>query len=421
MHPADKLVLVMNRVYSNRMTSTSGGNLSIIDEKGDIWITPGGYDKGALTRADIMCVKADGTVDGPHAPSMELPFHRSVYEMRPDIKTVFHAHPPALITFSLVRKIPHVALIPEIQQLCGRIGMAPYAVPGSTKLGEYISGKFKDGCQTVELENHGICIGTDDIFKSYRIFETLENFAKIELNALRLGSVDSKNCFSSGTALFPAYGTFSRTEPTAEECAVRRELIEYIHRACRQHLFTGALGVYSAALSDGSFVITPEAGDREYIEAQDLVLVMEGRSEEGKVPADSAYFHSLVYKQHRDIKAVTSSLPPNIGAFTICSTVFDPKLIPETYMMLVDIKTLSRAEFFAAPEKAASLLQKSCPALIVKNTCLVTIGTTIVKAFDRMEVADYAAESVIAARALGDIVHISGGDVVDLDKAFNLK
>ncbi len=41
--------------------------------------------------------------------------------------------------------------------------------------------------------------------------------------------------------------------------------------------------------------------------------------------------------------------------------------------------------------------------------------------FDRMEVADYAAESVIAARALGSIVHISGSDVTDLDTAFDLK
>ncbi|HAH63026.1 MAG TPA: hypothetical protein DCL73_13130 [Treponema sp.] len=49
--------------------------------------------------ADIMCVKADGTVLGLHTPSMELPFHRSVYRMRPDVKTVFHAHPPAVITF----------------------------------------------------------------------------------------------------------------------------------------------------------------------------------------------------------------------------------------------------------------------------------------------------------------------------------
>jgi L-fuculose-phosphate aldolase len=421
MHPADKLVLMMNRVYSNRMTSTSGGNLSIIDENGDIWITPSGYDKGALTRADIMCVKADGTVLGPHTPSMELPFHRSVYRMRPDIKTVFHAHPPAVITFSLVRRIPRAALIPEVQQLCGKIAMAPYAVPGSEKLGGYISEKFKEGCRTVELENHGVCIGTEDIFKSYRIFEALENFAKIELNALRLGPVDDSAVPPCSASSFPPYGTFGREEPGAEECAVRRDLIAYIRRACRQHLFTSAQGAYSAALSDGSFVITPADKDREWLEAQDLVRIKDGRCEEGKIPDSTAYFHGLVYSRRHDIKSITCSLPPNMGAFTVSGTPFDPKLIPETYMVLVDMKTVTRADFFTGPEKTAALFEKSCPALLVKNTCLVTTGQSVVKAFDRMEVADYAAESVIAARALGSIVHISGRDVTDLDAAFDLK
>ena len=73
MHPADQLVMIMNRIYQYGMTTTSGGNLSIRDESGDIWITPSGIDKGSLTRADINCVKPDGTILGPHKPSGKFP------------------------------------------------------------------------------------------------------------------------------------------------------------------------------------------------------------------------------------------------------------------------------------------------------------------------------------------------------------
>ena len=62
LHPADQLVMLMERIYSYGMTTTSGGNLSILDDNGDIWITPAGYDKGSLTRKDIVQVKPDGTV-----------------------------------------------------------------------------------------------------------------------------------------------------------------------------------------------------------------------------------------------------------------------------------------------------------------------------------------------------------------------
>ena len=73
-HPADQLVMFMQRIYDKGMTTTSGGNLSILDEEGNIWITPAGVDKGTLNRNDIVCVKPDGTTVGMHRPSSELPF-----------------------------------------------------------------------------------------------------------------------------------------------------------------------------------------------------------------------------------------------------------------------------------------------------------------------------------------------------------
>ena len=93
LHPADQLVMLMERIYRYGMTTTSGGNLSILDENGDIWITPGSVDKGSLSRKDIIQVKPDGTVIGIHKPSSEFPVHSGIYKSRPDIKAVLHAHP----------------------------------------------------------------------------------------------------------------------------------------------------------------------------------------------------------------------------------------------------------------------------------------------------------------------------------------
>ena len=77
------------------MTTTSGGNLSILEENGDIWITPAGIDKGTLRPQDMVCVRPDGAVDGLHRPSSELPFHQEIYRTRPDIRGILHAHPVA--------------------------------------------------------------------------------------------------------------------------------------------------------------------------------------------------------------------------------------------------------------------------------------------------------------------------------------
>jgi L-fuculose-phosphate aldolase len=121
MHPRDQIILVINRIYRKGLTTTSGGNLSIIDEEGSIWITPAAVDKGSLSPKDIMCLKPDGTVTGPHKPSSELPFHKAIYEIRPDIKAVVHAHPPALVSFSICRQVPDTRIIPQAQQVCGPV------------------------------------------------------------------------------------------------------------------------------------------------------------------------------------------------------------------------------------------------------------------------------------------------------------
>ena len=100
MHPTEQIKVIIGRIYRDGMTTTSGGNISIKDTDGNIWITPSGIDKGALTAKDIVCMKADGTVAGAHKPSSEYPFHKAIYEARPELTAVIHAHPPGLVAFS---------------------------------------------------------------------------------------------------------------------------------------------------------------------------------------------------------------------------------------------------------------------------------------------------------------------------------
>src|SRR4051812_16725840 len=92
-HPRDEIMRTMERIYRYRMTTTSGGNLSIRADDGAIWITPARIDKGSLTRADIIRVAPDGPAEGPHRPSSELPFHRAIYAARPELRGIVHAHP----------------------------------------------------------------------------------------------------------------------------------------------------------------------------------------------------------------------------------------------------------------------------------------------------------------------------------------
>src|SRR6516162_6450752 len=85
LHPRDEILQAMERIYRYRMTTTSGGNLSIREANGDVWITPARVDKGGLRRDDIVCVRANGEVDGVRRPSSELPIHQQIRQRRPEL------------------------------------------------------------------------------------------------------------------------------------------------------------------------------------------------------------------------------------------------------------------------------------------------------------------------------------------------
>lgn len=422
-HPADQLVMFMQRIYDRGLTTTSGGNLSICDDDGNIWITPAGIDKGTLTRRDIICVKPDGQIIGPHKPSSELPFHESVYKMRPDIRAVLHAHPPALVAFSIARRLPDLDLIPTVRKTCSRISIAKYAVPGSEQLGANIGEEFAKDVDIVILENHGVCIGAKDMFTAFMMFETLDYSANLEILASKLGKIHPltpETIKITDTRYHLKMDDFIPNTRSSQELEARRDMITFIHRSYRQGLFTATHGTYSARLDDGSFVITPFGRDRAYLQEEDLVRIKGGMKEQGKIPSRAVKIHEEIYKENPDIRAILLAHPLHAMAFAVTDAKFDPRTIPESYILLRDIEKLDFDKIYTEPEKVAKLFSPSRPAVICKNDCVIVTGGTLLQAFDRMEVFESTAHSILNSLSIGDIVHISEQEVDDIKAAFHL-
>lgn len=424
LHPADQLVMFMQRIYDKGLTTTSGGNLSIMDDDGNVWITPSGIDKGTLTRHDIICVKPDGTCIGPHKPSCELPFHQAVYRMRPDLKAVLHAHSPALVSFSIARINPSLNLLPSVQKICPDIRIAEYAIPGSQQLGENIGKHFADGCDIVLLENHGVCIGAADMFTAFQRFETLEFSANLELLARRIGTpklLPEEAYQVSQTRAHLKLDDFIPKTHSSEELAARRDMIKLIHRSYRQGLFTATHGTYSVRLSDGSFLITPFGQDRAYLEEEDLVRVKHGMKELNKIPSRAVQLHEKIYEMHPEINAVLLAMPLHAMAFAVTDAEFDIRTIPESYIQLREVPRLPYGQIYTDHDQTAAVFSEATPVVMVENDCVIVTGGSLLQAFDRLEVMESTAHSIINAAIVGDIVHITDEEVADLKVAFNLK
>ena len=424
MHPADQLVMIMERIYGYGMTTMSGGNLSILDDNGDIWITPGSIDKGNLTRNDIVCIKADGTIQGIHKPSSEYPFHQKIYQMRPDLRAVLHAHPPALVAYSIVRKIPNTSIIPNVKFTCGDITIAKYGLPGSTDLGEKIAEKKKKGFNTVVLENHGVVVGANSMSDAFKSFETLDFCARLEIEATRIGkptSLSDEQITWYKNKQVLKMDEFIANKISSEEKAARRDMCNLIHRAYHQELFTSTQGTYSQRLDNDSFIINPHGKDRKYLEPEDLVRINGEYKELGKEPSRSVELHREIYKQHPHVNSIILAHPPNIMAFVVSDQMLDSKTIPESYILMRDIPKLEFGSIYLKPKETAAVFDESTPIAMVQNDCVIVTGSSMLNAYDRLEVAEYSAKAIIASKELGEIVSINQQEIDDIKVAFHLK
>ena len=419
-HPRDEIMQTMERIYRYRMTTTSGGNLSIRDDDGRIWITPARVDKGGLRREDIVCVSPDGAVEGAHKPSSEFPFHQAIYAARPELRAIVHAHPVALVAFSICRRVPDTRLLHQARSVCGEVGLAPYALPGSATLGGNIAKVFAAGFSCVVLENHGVVVAGENLSAAFQRFETLEFTAKTIIKAEMLGDV---RYLSDAQIALPRQSvkplpTFQRGPVTSAEKELRKQLCDFVRRGYQQRLLISTEGSFSARLDDESFLITPYRVDRNTVALDDIVLVRGGASEEGRTPSRAGRAHAAIYARHPGVRAIVNAYTVNATAFSVTGAALDSRTIPESYIFLSEVGRVPYGVQFGEAEKLAGHVSPEQPIALLENDGVLVCGTNILDAFDRLEVLESTAEAIINARHLGQITPMSDAVIAELTAAF---
>jgi L-fuculose-phosphate aldolase len=192
----------MRRLYNRGLTTASGGNISIRFEAG-ICITPSALDKGRIRGRQVGILTFDGRNLTPELkPSMEAAMHLAVYNCRPDVNAIVHAHPPTATSFTAMHKAIDCTLTAEARAILGSPVMAPYALMGTenlaTSVAKAAAGSDHDQIlppdlsalthpQVILLENHGIvCLGKD-LLTAFDRLEVLEAAARMTLITSLLG------------------------------------------------------------------------------------------------------------------------------------------------------------------------------------------------------------------------------------------
>lgn len=183
-----EIVEVGQRMYRKGLIAAADGNITVRTPDDRIYATPSGACKGDLVPTDMVVTDRRGAVlEGSRKPSSELEMHLAIYDVRPDVFAVVHAHPPLATGFAAAGVPLSPALLSEVVLTLGCVPLTEYATPTTSELADTLR-SYARGHDALLLANHGAVALGRTALDAYFKMETLEHYAKINLVTKVLGS-----------------------------------------------------------------------------------------------------------------------------------------------------------------------------------------------------------------------------------------
>ncbi|MDQ7798878.1 MAG: class II aldolase/adducin family protein [Candidatus Edwardsbacteria bacterium] len=182
-----QMVKCCQRLDQLGFVAATDGNVSARLDGGGIMITPSMLSKGEIKGSQLLICNLEGkTLAGRGRPSSEIKMHLYAYRMRPDIKAVVHAHPPAATAFATAGIPLTDPVLPEVILTVGPVPLAKYATPSTDEVPRSIAPHIKKH-NAILLANHGVLTLGKDVAEALHRMERVEHLARVMLAAGQLG------------------------------------------------------------------------------------------------------------------------------------------------------------------------------------------------------------------------------------------
>ncbi len=183
-----EIVRVCRMLHQKNYLAATDGNVSV--RLGDqVLLTPSGVNKGMLEEDQVISVDLEGRLlAGTGRPTSELRMHLLVYELRPDVGAVVHAHLPYATACTLAGISLLEPILPEVVITLKGIPTAAYATPGTEEVPKAIRDLIQE-FDAILLSRHGAMTVGREVMDAYNKMEKLEHTARVVLAARLQGAV----------------------------------------------------------------------------------------------------------------------------------------------------------------------------------------------------------------------------------------
>ena len=176
-----QMVEIGRRLQQQNLIVAAEGNLSVRLGGHAFLVTPSGVGKGDLRVQDLLEVDLQGRCTRGR-PTSEWPLHRRIYEARPDVQAICHAHPPWATAFAAIGRDLDGSLLTETAAVLGRVPVCPRAEPGTEEAASSVLPHIL-GHDAILLGSHGAVAVGKDLPAAFALLETVERLAQVTLLA----------------------------------------------------------------------------------------------------------------------------------------------------------------------------------------------------------------------------------------------
>lgn len=199
----------------------------------------------------------------------------------------------------------------------------------------------------------------------------------------------------------------------------RDEIVQVSHWLHQRGYIGGMDGNISVRL-EGKLLCTPSGVNKGFLTRTDLVVTdLQGQVLSGKGrPSSELEMHLEVYRQRSDVMAVVHAHPPHCVACTLSGVELTQPIVPELAYTLGAVPTAPYATP-GTPEVAASIAPyvASSQAILLARHGSLTVGASLLEAYNRLEGLEHAAHILFLARNLGPLVPLAEGEVQRLRRS----
>ena len=173
-------------MYERSYVVSSDGNVSALLDDGRIIATPTMTCKGRTTEDMLAVTDLEGRPLNDRRASSELAMHLLIYQERPDVRAVCHAHPPHGTAFAVAGLPIDQPILSEVILTLGCVPLAEYGTPSTQELTNAMRPLVKHH-NALLMANHGAVAYGSDLWQAFDRLETLEHTAKIAILSRILG------------------------------------------------------------------------------------------------------------------------------------------------------------------------------------------------------------------------------------------